>query len=358
MFREAKRRRSWDNALKVRGIDAAAALQCFGKDPHIQTTFLLRAIGVLVFSLLIPFSFVSPCSASEVGDFLGRRVTTVNIVVEGAPSANVSEMRLMLEVAPGQDYSPVRIHDSLQRMYRSGLISGARVEGTADGANGVAIRFIVKPQARIDSVVFEGTPIFPAGELRARLNELDPGQRLSVAAVNRGIGDLSAFYSARGYYQAKISNDVRFDSTSTRAVVVYNINPGEQARVLKYNLEINGPKIDLSKIKPAIAEGQPFNQAAVQDEMDHIKNAYLKAGYLAVRVTNKIVTDPNENKVTVTITTEPGPRVEVEIAGLQINQKDLEKTLPFYIHGGVDDFTLEEGRRSLLDYAQRKGYFF
>jgi outer membrane protein insertion porin family len=34
------------------------------------------------------------------------------------------------------------------------------------------------------------------------------------------------------------------------------------------------------------------------------------------------------------------------------------KVLPFYTQGGIDDFTLEEGRRSLLDYAQRKGYFF
>jgi outer membrane protein insertion porin family len=32
--------------------------------------------------------------------------------------------------------------------------------------------------------------------------------------------------------------------------------------------------------------------------------------------------------------------------------------LPFYTQGGVDEFSLEEGRRSLLDWAQRQGYFF
>src|SRR6266404_7914800 len=190
----------------------------------------------LVFLSLILAAVLAPSAlASDVGDFLGRRVTKVEVVIDGAPNASVNEMRTFLDVAAGQDYSPVRIHDSILRLYRSGLISGAKVEGVIDGANGVALRFLVKPQARIDSVVFEGTPVFPAAELRARLNQLDAGERLSAGAVARGLGDLTAFYSARGYYQAKIAYDIRLDPTSTRASVVYNITPGEQARVSTYN---------------------------------------------------------------------------------------------------------------------------
>ncbi len=195
------------------------------------------------------FALVPSALASDVGDFLGRRVTRVEVVIEGAPNANVTEMRSLVDVAAGQDYSPVRIHDSLVRLYRSGLISGARVEGANDGATGVAVRFVVKPQARIENVVFEGTPIFPPAELRARLNQLDPGERLSVGAVTRGLGDLTAYYSARGYYQAKIAYDVRLDPSSTRAVVVYNITPGEQARVSSYKITVKGNEIDLSKVK-------------------------------------------------------------------------------------------------------------
>jgi outer membrane protein assembly factor BamA len=104
--------------------------------------------------------------ASDVGDFLGRRVTKVDVVIEDSPNSNVNEMKTLLDVAPGQDYSPVRIHDSLVRLYRSGLISGARVEGVTEGANGVALRFIVKPQARIENVVFEGAPAFPVTNQR------------------------------------------------------------------------------------------------------------------------------------------------------------------------------------------------
>jgi outer membrane protein insertion porin family len=320
--------------------------------------FSLCSLPFALCAFLFAFVLLPFAKASDVGDFLGRRVTRVDVVIEAAPNSTVTEMRSLLDVSPDQDYSPVRIHDSLLRLYRSGLISGARVEATNDGANGVAVRFIVKPQARIESVVFEGAPIFPAAELRARLNQLDPGERLSVGAITRGLGDLTAYYSARGYYQSKIAYDVRLDPSSTRAVVVYSITPGEQARVSASKLEVKGNKIDLSKVTPTIAEGQPFNQALVQEAMDHIKEAYLKQDYLAVRVTVNTSPDANTNSVAVGITVESGPRVEIVVAGLPIDAKQRNKVLPFYTQGGVDDFTLEEGRRSLLDYAQRQGYFF
>ncbi|HWO02398.1 MAG TPA: POTRA domain-containing protein [Blastocatellia bacterium] len=310
----------------------------------------------LLFGFLL---LLSPSTrASEIGEFLGRRVTSVEVVIEGAPGGGIVEMRSLLDVAAGQDYSPVRIHDSLLRLYHSGLISGARVEGVPDDKNGVALRFVIKPQVRIDSVIFEGTPTFPVAELRARLNQLDAGSRLSAGAIARGLGDLSAYYAARGYYQARVVPDVRLDASNTRAVVVYTITPGEQARVSSYKLEVKGTQVDLSKVPKTIVEGQPFAQAAVGETIDRIRDAYLKQNYLAVRITSNVEPDLDNNKVAASITVESGPKVEVEVQGLTISDKDRTKTLPFYQQGGIDEFSLEEARRRLQDYAQKRGYFF
>ncbi len=298
------------------------------------------------------------CAQAQISDHLGRRVTSVNVEIEGAPGSAATEMRSLIDVAPGQDYSPVRIHDSLVRLYRSGLISGARVEAAPDASNGVALRFIVRPQARIDSVEFEGTTIFPVAELRARLNQLDPGERLSAGAVTRGLGELTAYYSARGYYKAQITPEIRLDPTGTRATVVYKVTPGEQARVSKFDIEVKGAQIDLSKIPRPIVVGQPFTQSSVQDVMDRVRDEYLKQDYLAARVSQNITPDTEHNTVAVTITVETGPKIAVEVQGLTISDKDKKQTLPFYKQGGIDSFTLEEGARRLRDYAQQKGYFF
>ena len=307
--------------------------------------------------LLLAFCLLPPVCA-QTTEFLGRRVTNVTVEIEGAPGSNVSEMQTLIDAAPGKDYSPVGIHDSLARLFHSGLIASARVEATADGAGGVALRFIVRPRARIDSVAFEGTPIFPAAELRARLNQLDPGQFASTAAVQRGLGELLAFYSARGYLKAQITSDVQTDPTGTRATVVYTINPGEQAKVSKFEVNVRGERLDFTKMPHPIVEGEPFSASAVQDAMDHLRDLYLNQDYLGVRVSQNITPDVNSNTVAVAIAVVTGPKISVTVEGLDISKDQLRKTLPFYRQGGVDNFTLEEGARRLQQYAQSKGYFF
>ncbi|HXG64616.1 MAG TPA: POTRA domain-containing protein [Blastocatellia bacterium] len=296
--------------------------------------------------------------ASDLSDFIGRRVTRVDVALEGAAGGGTRELREIILVAAGQEYSPVRIHDSLVRLYQSGLVAGARVEGVAVGADGVALQFIVRPQARIDTVDFEGRAIFPEGELRARLNELDTGERLSPGAVARGQAELLSYYSSRGYYQAKIASDVRLDPTGTRATVVYTVDPGEPALLSSYTLDVEGQRIDLSGIDHALVEGEPFTQAKVQEEMERIKQTYLKAGYLAVSVDNNTAADLINNTVAVTIEVKSGPLVSIGVQGLELSEEKQREILPFYTQGNLDEFSLEEGRRRLLDYAQRQGYFF
>jgi outer membrane protein insertion porin family len=314
------------------------------------------------FLLMASFVVVAACSislcASDVNEFLGRRVTTVEVEIEGAQGVATTEMKTLLEVSGGQTYSPVRIHDSLVKLYRSGLISEARVEAAAVGTDGVALKFVVKPQARIDAITFDGSPIFSPSELRSRLNDLEPGTKLSPSAVSRGQGDLLAYYSARGFNDVRVSTDVRLDASGTRATVIYSITSGDQARIANYTLNIVGPHIDLSNFKHVIEEGQLFTQANVQDEMERLRQEHLKNDYLTVRVSNKIAPGEDNKTVNVIIDVEPGPRVEVDIEGLSLDDTTKRKILPFYTQGGVDEFTLEETRLRLLDYAQRQGYFF
>jgi outer membrane protein insertion porin family len=322
---------------------------------------LLRQLSVtryIALALVVVALAANQALAGQLAGLLGKRVVRVDIVVEGAPGTDTAEMRSLIEVAPGQDFSPVRIHDSLVRLYNSGLISGARVEAASEAVEGVALRFVVKPQARIEQVIFQGNTIFAVEELRARLNQLDPGLKLSPAAVERGLSELQAFYSARGYYQANIASEVRLTAAGTRAIVIYNISPGEQARVSKLAIEIKGAKLDLSAIKHAVVEGKPFTQADVQEEMSRIQQVYLQQGYLAVRISSSITPDPAAGSVQVGIEVISGPKVNVEVKGLTISEKKKREILPFYTQGGLDDFAIEDGRRRLLDYAQREGYFF
>lgn len=312
----------------------------------------------LILSLILPLLFSVLAIADDGSEFSGRRLTRVDILIEDLQVSATNEMRSLLDVAPGQTYSPVRIHDSLIKLYRSGLVSNARVEALNEGTDGVALRFVVTPQARIDTIIFEGEPIFSVPELRSRLNNLEPGTKLSTNAVNRGLDELLAYYSARGFNDAKVAADVRLEGGGTRASVVYTIAPGEQAKVAKITTNIVGAHLDLSSIKHTITEGQSYTQVAVQEEMERIRQEYLKNNYLNVRVSNKVIAGGGSRTVNVILDVEAGARIVAEVQGLEIKESAKHEIFPFYTQGGVDEFTIEEGRLRLLEYAQRQGYFF
>jgi outer membrane protein insertion porin family len=297
--------------------------------------------------------------ASDLGDFIGRRIVKVEVALEGATGNPNAEVMSSLEVAVGQEYSPIRIHDSLIRLHQSGLAAGARVEATAVGSDGVSLRFLIKPQARIESVLFEGDlGGLSDRELRARLNDLNVGAKLSYGAVARGTGELSSYYSSQGFYKSQITSDVRLDESGTRATVAYAIAPGPRALVSRFTILQKGAPLDLNKVKHVLVEEKPFVEDAVDEEVDHIRSAYLEQDYLAVDIRSNVAADLIDNSVAVTLTIESGPRVAVLIQGLDIPDKKVREILPFYKQGGIDDFTIEDSRLRIEDYAQREGYFF
>ncbi|HKV41152.1 MAG TPA: POTRA domain-containing protein, partial [Blastocatellia bacterium] len=291
-------------------------------------------------------------------DFSGKTITRIDIVVEGAPAGDTSEMRDAITIRAGEPYSTVGIHDSLYRLYDSGLVSAAKVEAAAEGGDGVAIKFLIRPQPRVDTILFQGNSVFAANELRAHLNKLDTGQRLTAGAVTRGATDLQGFYSTRGYYQANITSEVRLDRTGAHATVVYNINAGAVARISKFSVEAHGQKVDLTGIRNVLAKGAPFAEANVGEEVTRIKQVYLQHDFLAVQVNPTLAPDPAAGTVAIAINIDSGPLVKVNINGLQVKEKERRQIFPFYGQGGIDDFALEEGRRRLVDYAQQQGFFF
>ncbi len=314
----------------------------------------MRLLGLLAALL----GFAAPTQANDFSDFLGRRITRVAVVIEGVASNVTSNLDNYLDVAAGQEFSAVRIRDSLARLYRSGFISNARVEATAVERNGVVLTFVVKVQPRVESVGFDGISDQQAQELRSRLTGLDTGEKLTAAVINRGLADIHAYYSSRGYYQAKVTSDVRLDPTASRATVTYTIAEGEQARLERKAFTIIGASVDLTKVTTFLEEGKPFSEIDIQRELEAYKKAYLEQDYLAVRISSAVAPDLTKNAARLTINIESGPKIEVVVNGLPDAEKKKRELLPFYTRGNLDEFSLEDGRRRLLEYVQLRGYFF
>jgi outer membrane protein insertion porin family len=338
---------------------------------------LCRTKGVqrLLFFCLLPtalcFQIVTTVYA-QVGDYEGRPVSSVDVVIEGTPAdaAAQSEFKSLLRISAGSEYSSVSVRQSLHDLYASGRIALARVE-IDDPANGtnrtqpIRLRFVVQRQVVIASVSIRigpttGTPI-ARDEIRARVNLLQPGRRFSIPAIEKNADEIQTYLRDRGYLNATVEhNEVPApgDTTGTRRIVVFAITPNEQARVGKFDIDprLGLPDISLALKRPDAA----FTRDLLGEDIDRIKQVLIAKGYMAPLLSDpEVIRNPTTGDIEITLKGTPGPKVEVTFsANYTLKESKQQKLLPIKREGNIDYAVIDEGARRVKLMLQEEGYFF
>src|SRR5207248_4825364 len=131
-----------------------------------KATRICRALFFCLLPTAYCLLFFSLAHA-QVGDYEGRPVATVDVVLEGTPADPTAqgEFKGMLKVVPGGEYSAANVRQSLHDLYASGRVASARIEidETAGGARStpVRVRFVVQRQIVIAGVTIK--PITTTG---------------------------------------------------------------------------------------------------------------------------------------------------------------------------------------------------
>ena len=340
-------------------------------------------MAVLVCCALLCAPGASVCAATaaaDTGDYEGRLVQSVEIVLEGSPpdAAAQAELLLLLRVAANTEYSAVRVRESLQALFDSGLVASARVEvfeaggaaAPSTAANRAAapirVRFVVLRQVRVGEVKFDliippGSPL-SEDELRARLNMLEPGSRVSAQALQANADLIQAYLRDRGFFRADVDfaaePDPR-DATGTRQTITYRITLGEQARVSSFNIRIQG--FDPTPVLPSLKlkTGAPFTREALGDDVNRIRQAIIERGYLAPQLSDpRVELDPTGASISINLVGGIGPSVEVKVVGDELGKKEARALLPIKREGNIDPSAIVEGERRLRNKQQQEGYFF
>jgi len=335
------------------------------------------SLTLLLFVAFVAAQRISAFTASftpDSGDYEGRIVSSIEIVIEGSPrdEAAEAEFRSLLNLAPGAEYRAVKVRESLESLFQSGLISNARVEvdgncGTGGAATAsLCVRFIVQRQLKVGEVrisleVPVDSPI-SEDEMRTRLNMLEPGARLSEQVLKSNADLIQVYLRDKGFYRADVSytqvRDAK-DATGTRQTVVFSIEPNNQATVASFLLDIKG--FDPSSVRPKLKlqEGTTFTRAALGEDLTRIREAIIANGFLAPQLEDeRFVLDPDTNQVAISLKGGVGPKVEVVVKNYALKDKTLKQLLPIKREGNIDVSTIVEGERRLRNKIQENGYFF
>ncbi len=352
-------------------------------------------IGMLA-AVVIAAPVVGVRAALETGEYEGRAIADVQIVIEGpardpsnpcepattgttgtrghasvvspAPrdQAVESELLSLLTVAPNTAYSILRIRESLEALFREGSVACARVQVSEVGGAGSPLRlsFIVRRQVKVGEVKLDlgvlptGAPI-SEDELRARLNTLEPGARVTVQTLRNNADLIQAYLRDRGFYRAEVDYSQELDATGTRAAITFRIIAGEQATVGAFN--INVTDFDAGAVRPTLnlQPGAPFTREALGEDINRVRQAIIKQGNLAPQLDDPQVSlDSASNLVSVSLKGAVGPKVLVTTTEYKLDEKTQRELLPVKREGTIDRSAIEEGARRLRNRLQQDGWFF
>jgi len=307
----------------------------------------------------------------DLSRYEGRTVESVELAVEDASleEAALAELRTRLRLAAGQRFSAVLLRESLRGLFETGRVADARVEASdagardAEGRPGVRVRFVIRPRVVVGDIdveigVTEGTGI-DEDELRARVNLLEPGMRLTEQALRRSADSILAYMRDRGFYRAAVTYDQQLDPTRTRATVVYRVEPGAPTLLESFDVRVRG--FDSSRLLAGLPmkPGDRFTLQGVAENVAHVRRALIAEGYLSPRLDDPEPRfDSATNRMGVTLEGDVGPRVEVEVVGYELKEKRRRELLPVLREGTIEPSAIEEGARRLEIRLQEEGYFF
>jgi len=322
-------------------------------------------------ALLVALVSVTAASAKDarIEDYEGRQITSVELVFEGTPEAPAAQADFLslLKVAPNTQFSAVRVRDSLQALFDSGRVANARVEVTEEGTprtGPVRLRFVVRRQVQIGEVRIElvgpvtGTPI-SVEEIRARLNFVATGNRLTQQIVLRNADEIQAYLRDYGYFNATVEPNEQLSPRGLRATVSYRITPGEQARVEAFDIAIAGfdaaPVRNSLTLQPSVS----FTREALATDVSRVREALITAGFLSpVLEDARVERDAEKNTVRISLRGSVGPKVSVVIKNYDISEDTQRELLPVKREGNIDISAIVEGARRIRNKLQEDGYFF
>ena len=324
-------------------------------------------LSIVVVLLLVAVG-ARAAGVPDLSRYEGRQIAAVEVVLEGVPrdAAAEGELTALVTVAPNTRFAAVRVRESLQALFDSGRVANARVEAIEEGAN-LRLRFVVRPAVRVGDVVLNvaGAPSpspVSTDELRARLNLMEPGARVSEQALRNNADLIQTYLRDHGFYQADVTYAQTVDASGTRATVTYNINLGAQAHVENFDIRITGlDAADLARVRSTLKlqTGAPFTRTALGEDVGRIRQAIIAKGFLAPQLEEpKVVRDADKNLIAVELKGGIGPRVNVNLVGYSLNAKAQRELLPVKREGSIDESAIEEGRRRLRNRLQEEGYFF
>lgn len=283
--------------------------------------------------------------------------TIVALEVVSDAASILAASRQAITARVGDAYRIDTVRDSLQALWTLGLIEDASVRVVPE-AGGVRLRFELQPRVRLWNVRFRGDVPIRRSRLQRGLT-LRPGQPLDEAEAARQASRVQRLLSDAGYLRARVSSSIRIVDRDTRGELDLEVEAGSLARLGEVRLEGTTGLSD-AQLRDALGlrVGQPYRPSQLEEGLQRLDDAFVSANYFyrQVRVEEQSL-DLATGDMYLVIGIDSGPRVDLELTGLELGDKQRRELLSIFEFGTVADWALKESRHEIVRLLQQRGHW-
>ena len=307
----------------------------------------------------------APGAAELLSTYEGQNVAAIEIA--GRPELNSSQFTSLFSQREGQPFSKDKVDQTIAALKATGKFADVRVDVQAE-AKGVRVVLVLEPAVYFGIFQFPGAERFPYSRL-IQVANYTPQTPFNAADVEQDRQNLATFFQQQGYFEAEVNSEVQVDSANGLANVQFNATlhrkakfgymkiegpPEEQTAKLRHSLQTPWARLRGVAIRP----GHVYYYSTLTRAVQFLQTELQKDGRMGAEV--KLAGaeyNPQTNRADVHLNVTPGPTTHVEIEGGRVWNWTRKSLLPVYQGVGVDDESVQEGRRALESYFQSKAYF-
>ncbi len=298
----------------------------------------------------------TPAAPRSVGQIEGQRVAAIRILDQSGEVLQGQASGLPLQV--NQSFTIDAERQSLRQLYRTGLYADIVVQVT-DVPQGLEVDFLVRPNFFVDAVRVNGLHEPPSDSVVVSSMRLGLGEPFRESDIPAALDRLKDALEDEGLYQAKLSYRLVSHAATHQMDIIVDVVPGQRARVGTVNLVNQSPFTDVEirdrlRLKPKTSVTSEALERSVQSSRKWL----IGRGYLGARVSVvRGAYEPDTNTVALQASVYAQLKVSVKVLGAKVSESTLRSLLPIFEEGAVDEDLLQEGRRNLRDYLERRGFF-
>ena len=289
-------------------------------------------------------------------DWAGLKV--VRITFEGVREDLLKPLPSELPQQVGEPLDPEKIRSSLRSLYSTGLYQTIEVAGVRAGDD-VAIIFSGAPRQFLGRVNVEGVKDDRLDAVLDAATQLQSGTVYSESRIAAAQPAIEAALQNNGFYRGQIARTEVIDRDNSLVDLNFFTTTGPQARIGDVGLTGDSGLTEAQFRKQGkLKHNAKVNRNTVSRALRDLRKHYNKRERLAatVTLTSKEYVPPT-NRLNYTFLAHQGPLVQVRVEGAKISRGTLQRLVPVYEEGTIDQDLLNEGQTNLRNYFESHGYF-